>query len=71
VSEQFQAHGHHEQKIGSDREFGFVFSGFFAIVGGICLWRDSGLPIAWFGSSAGTTAISFCATEVPHPLNRV
>jgi hypothetical protein len=56
---------------GSDREFGFVFAGFFAIVGGIGLWRVSGLPIAWFGSSAGTIAISFWAPQVPHPLNRV
>jgi hypothetical protein len=58
-------------KVGSDRGFGFVFTGVFAVVGGFTLWRDVGIPGIWFGASAVTLAFSFLTPQLLHPFNRV
>ncbi|MEL4395652.1 hypothetical protein AAEH73_21820, partial [Shewanella algae] len=60
-----------EVKAGSDRSFGLVFAGFFAIVGALSLWRQGQgwhytLPLA-----AAFLVVALTYPRVLGPLNRL
>ena len=60
-----------EVKAGSDRSFGFVFAGFFAILATISLWRGSTtwhytLPVA-----AAFLVVALVYPKILGPLNRL
>jgi predicted membrane metal-binding protein len=60
-----------EVKAGSDRSFGLVFAGFFAILGALSLWRHSQtwhytLPVA-----AAFLVVALTYPRVLGPLNRL
>ncbi|MBM3643304.1 MAG: hypothetical protein FJX02_03025 [Alphaproteobacteria bacterium] len=55
----------------SDRGFGLVFSGFFAIVTAVSLWR-SGTWWPWTGGlSAAFLAVAYTVPSILGPLNRL
>jgi hypothetical protein len=58
-------------KLGSDRQFGLVFAGVFAIIGLLPLLGDT--PVRWWalGVAAVFLAISFVHAGLLRPLNRV
>ena len=60
-----------EVKAGSDRSFGFVFAGFFAILAALSLWRGSTtwhytLPVA-----AAFLVVALVYPKILGPLNRL
>ncbi len=62
---------HRKLRIGSDRSFGLVFAGFFAIVALLPLLHD-GRVRWWAIVVAGVfAAIAFIVPRLLHPLNRV
>lgn len=62
---------HRKVVAGSDRSFGLVFAGFFALVA--LLPTLHGAPVRWWalGLALAFVAIAFIAPRVLHPLNRV
>lgn len=62
---------HTDVKIGSDRSFGLVFAGFFALVALLPLLKSG--PVRWgpLAVAAAVLAISVAAPAVLHPLNRL
>jgi hypothetical protein len=55
----------------SDRGFGFVFTGFFALVGGVKLYTGHDWALYWFAGSAAFLAASLLAPQILGPLNRL
>ncbi len=62
---------HRKVVAGSDRSFGLVFAGFFAIVA--LLPTLHGAPLRWWalGLAAAFAAAALMAPRLLHPLNRV
>ena len=72
ISPEYRSHDEPEQ-IGSDRSFAFVFTAFFAIVGGL-RFRGTGLdPMTYaaFGASGVFLLLGLVAPRLLHPLNVV
>ncbi|MDP1670751.1 MAG: SxtJ family membrane protein [Alphaproteobacteria bacterium] len=61
----------HDVKMGSERAFGFVFAGFFAILSGLAWWNASSLLIYWLITSALFLAVALVAPRALTPLNRL
>jgi hypothetical protein len=55
----------------SDRSFGLVFAGFFAVVGGVQLWSQAEAWIWWFGVAGLFLAIAWLRPGLLAPLNRL
>lgn len=56
----------------SDRQFGLVMAGFFAILAGIAAWRGAGSWIAlWLAVGSTFAAAALAAPSVLRPLNRL
>ncbi len=61
----------HDVKIGSERSFGFVFAGFFALISGLAWWNASSLLIYWLAVSVSFLAVTLIAPRLLAPLNRL
>ena len=59
----------HDVKIGSERNFGFVFAGFFALLSGLAWWNASALLFYWLGASASFLVVALVAPRLLAPLN--
>lgn len=55
----------------SDRSFGFVFTGFFALVGGVKLYTGHAWALYWFAGAAAFLAAALLAPRILAPLNRL
>lgn len=55
----------------SDRGFGFVFAGFFGLIGALKLWRGSGGFGWWLGAAAIVLAVALVAPALLGPFNRL
>ena len=55
----------------SDRSFGFVFTGFFALVGGVKLYTGHAWSLYWFAGAATFLAAALLAPRILAPLNRL
>jgi hypothetical protein len=55
----------------SDRSFGFVFTGFFALVGGVKLYTGHAWALYWFAGAATFLAAALFAPRILAPLNRL
>ena len=55
----------------SDRSFGFVFTGFFALVGGVKLYTGHAWALYWFAGAATFLAAALLAPRILAPLNRL
>jgi len=55
--------------MGSNRAFGFVFAGFFALLSGLAWWNASGWLIGWLGASASFLIAALAAPRLLRPLN--
>ena len=56
---------------GSDRGFGFVFAGFFAILAIYSYWTDGSNYLIFLGVSAAFLAVAVTMPRVLAPLNRL
>ena len=59
----------HEAKIGSERSFGFVFVGFFALLSGLAWWNASRYLVYWLAVSASFLLVALAAPRLLAPLN--
>ncbi|MCZ8312787.1 MAG: SxtJ family membrane protein [Magnetospirillum sp.] len=55
----------------SDRSFGFVFTGFFALVGGVKLYTGHAWALYWFAGAATFLAAALLVPRILAPLNRL
>ncbi len=55
----------------SDRGFGFVFAGFFALVSGLKLWRGGDGAALWLGAALFVLALALAAPSWLGPFNRL
>jgi len=55
----------------SDRGFGFVFAGFFGLIGVLKLWRGSGGAEWWLGAAAVVLVLALVVPMVLGPFNRL
>lgn len=55
----------------SDRSFGFVFTGFCALVGGVKLYTGHDWALYWFAGAAAFLAAALLAPQILGPLNRL
>jgi hypothetical protein len=58
-------------KTSSDRSFGLVLAGFFALLGGLGLWRGSERWPLWLGLAVVALALALGAPRLLAPANRV
>jgi hypothetical protein len=58
-------------KSASDRGFGFVLAGFFALICALGLWRGSERWPLWLGLAVAALALALAAPGVLAPFNRV
>jgi hypothetical protein len=58
-------------KTASDRSFGFVLAGFFALLGALGLWRGSERWPLWLGLAVVTLVLALAAPKLLAPANRV
>ncbi len=58
-------------KVGSERSFGFVFTGFFAIVGGVKAWagHDPLWVGVWFAAAGVVLVLALAAPSLLRPFN--
>jgi hypothetical protein len=56
-------------KTASNRNFGLVFAGFFAVVGTLGLWQHSGRWPIWLGLAVVMLGLAMAAPKVLAPLN--
>ncbi len=61
----------HDVKMGSERNFGFVFAGFFALLSGIAWWNATSYLIYWLAASASFLIVALVAPGLLGPLNRL
>lgn len=61
----------HAVRMGSERNFGFVFSGFFALLAGLAWWNESAYLLYWLAASAAFLTVTFIAPRILSPLNRL
>ena len=59
----------HDVKMGSERAFGLVFVGFFALLAGLAWWNGSFYLPYWAGASAVFMLTALLAPAVLRPLN--
>lgn len=64
-------HSTHDINIGSERAFGFVFAGFFALLSGLAWWNASSYLIYWLGASFLVLIVALVAPSILAPLNRL
>src|SRR3954462_8515133 len=60
-----------DAKLGSERSFGFVFTGFFAIVAAYALWKGRDIAWLWLGAALLFAAAAVFFPRVLRPLNFV
>lgn len=60
---------HETVKGSSNRSFGLVFTGFFAVLAGLSIWRHGSLWPLWLGLSAVFLIAALAAPRVLDPLN--
>ena len=58
-------------KTSSDRSFGLIFGGFFALLGGLSLSAGGTRWVLWFGLSIAFVIIAWTAPGLLTPLNRL
>lgn len=58
-------------KIGTERNFGFVMAGFFALLSGFAWWNDGDRLIIWLVISAAFLIVALAAPSLLAPLNRL
>jgi len=58
-------------KTASDRSFGLVLAGFFALLGGLGLWRQSERWPLWLGLALVALALALLVPKLLAPANRV
>jgi hypothetical protein len=58
-------------KTASDRNFGLVFAGFFALLGALGLWYHSERWPVWLGLAVVMLGLAVAAPKVLAPFNRV
>jgi hypothetical protein len=56
-------------KTSSDRNFGLVFAGFFALLGTLGLWHGTARWPIWLGLAALIIVLAFVAPQILSPLN--
>ncbi len=56
-------------KTSSDRNFGLVFTGFFALLGVLGLWHGTARWPIWFGLAALMLALALATPQILSPLN--
>lgn len=61
----------HDVKIGSERNFGFVFAVFFALLSGLAWWNASSYLVYWLAASASFLIVALAAPRLLGPLNRL
>lgn len=61
----------HEVPRGSDRNFGLVFGGFFAVLTGLGLWRGTAMWGYWLSLSAAFAVVAMIAPAWLAPLNKI
>lgn len=61
----------HDVKMGSERAFGFVFAGFFALLSGLAWWSASSYLLYWLAASASFLIVALVAPRLLGPLNRL
>lgn len=59
----------HDVKMGSERAFGLVFAGFFALIAGLAWWNGGSLLFYWLGASAIFLVLALVAPRILAPLN--
>jgi hypothetical protein len=64
-------HRGEDQKTASNRSFGLVLAGFFALLGALGLWRHSERWPIWLGLAVVALALALAAPNVLAPFNRV
>ncbi len=57
--------------MGSERAFGLVFGGLFALLSGLAWWNGGGLAIYWLGASVLVFIAALFAPRLLVPFNRV
>jgi len=60
-----------ELKSSSDRNFGFVFAAFFAILCALAAWKENPRWIWWAGIAAATFIVAIVWPALLKPLNRL
>ncbi|SMH41043.1 SxtJ family membrane protein [Azospirillum agricola] len=55
----------------SDRGFGFVFAGFFGVIGALKLWRGSSGAEWWLGGALAVLLLALAAPALLGPFNRL
>ncbi|WP_298369918.1 SxtJ family membrane protein [Azospirillum sp.] len=63
--------GDDEVQGSSDRGFGFVFAGFFGIIGALKLWRGSGGFEWWLIAAISVLLLALAAPGLLAPFNRL
>lgn len=58
-----------DTKVGTDRNFGFVFAAFCAIIAGIQLWTSSGKHWLWLAAASVFGVLALVAPRTLHPFN--
>lgn len=61
----------HDVKLGSERAFGFVFAGFFALLSGLAWWNGSAMLVYWLAASSAFLMLALAAPGLLAPLNRL
>lgn len=61
----------HDIKMGSERAFGFVFAGFFALLSGLAWWNASSLLVYWLCAAALFLGVALAVPQALAPLNRL
>ena len=61
----------HDVKMGTERAFGFVFAGFFALLSGLAWWNASNYLLYWLAASAAFLIVALAAPRLLAPLNRL
>ena len=56
---------------GTNRNFGFVFTAFFAVLTGIAFWTDSKLLLIWLCAALGTLVITIFFPSWLGPFNKI
>jgi hypothetical protein len=69
-SHEFQAR-EEVNKTSSDRSFGFVFAGFFTVLGALSLYEEGHRWPLWFGLAVAFALVAYFVPRILAPLNRL
>lgn len=58
-------------KVGSERSFGLVFAGFFAILAGVSFYKGSEIAVYFLGVAAIFLVVALTVPKILKPLNLV